>query len=179
MRPGPCAAAAGASTNSEGPIVDLTDAYLLITLATSQAALLGAAAFAASLLPALTVRHLQGEAAAVLLRAFWPVYYRVCAVWATLNALALAVLATSLLPLALAAVLCLGACAAALCFWVPIRMIPTMNRIADAHGPTAAAFDARHRITVLLTGAALLLTLLCLGGIAAILPGHFTVPITY
>jgi hypothetical protein len=155
--------------------MDLLDAYLLIALATSQAALLGAAVFAAAVLPALTVRHLALSDAAVFLRAFWPVYYRAFSLWAALNALALALFLSRLLPLGLAVLLGATASLAALCFFAPIAMIPTMNRIADAQGMDAEAFGSRHRRVVQLTGVALLATAATLAGTAWVLPGHFTV----
>ncbi|MBT8446068.1 MAG: DUF4149 domain-containing protein [Gammaproteobacteria bacterium] len=152
---------------------DLTEAYLMTAYICALAALLGALLFGGGALAPLAVRVLDEPAAARLLRAYWPRYYKTAI--AIGGVLTLIVFATSPLS-ALPGMFCLllGALAALMttCFFIALQLIPAINAARDAGDTTR--FDRLHRVDVALTGVGLLTGAVLLALLVYVLPGQFT-----
>jgi hypothetical protein len=154
-------------------VQDLTDAYLLLTLAFGGAMLIGGLAFAGGTVAPVAVRVLPEDAAARFLRAFWPRYYR----GGVLGGLALIAALAALVPkgplgVQYTTVLLALVSLFTICLWLPLRMIPAINAARDA-GSTG--FDRLHGVVVALTGCALLLGVLFLAALGWVLPGQYMI----
>ncbi|MEM7217988.1 MAG: hypothetical protein AAF515_06455 [Pseudomonadota bacterium] len=151
----------------------LADAYWLTVLITALAAYLGALVFSAAAVPGLVVTRLDESAAAVLLRAFWPLYHRFAAIAGTGLTLLLAWRVTgSPLPDLYALLLVALAGGMTTCFFVGGTLIDSINRARDADD--GATFDRLHRIDVALVGLGVILGVVLLTAAIYVLPGQFT-----
>ena len=152
---------------------DLTEAYLMTTYICALAALLGALLYGGAALAPLAVKVLDEPAAARLLRAYWPRYYKTgIAIGGLLTLIVFAAMPVSALPGMYA--LLLGALAALMTtsFFIALQLIPAINAARDAGD--MARFDRLHRIDVALTGGGLLVGAVLLALLIWVLPGQFT-----
>ncbi len=153
---------------------DLTDAYLLLTLAGLAAMLVGGLLFTAGTTAPVAVTVLPEEAAARFLRAFWPRYYAAGAWGGTALALCFAVMTPdSPLGVAYSGLLTALAGLFAASMWGAQRMIPAINAARDAGD--GARFGRLHGIVLLLTGAGLLAGLVFLAALGWVLPGQYMI----
>lgn len=153
---------------------DLTDAYLLLTLAGLAAMLVGGLLFTAGITAPVAVSVLPEASAARFLRAFWPRYYAVGAWGGTALALSFALMTPgSPLGVAYSGLLTALAGLLATTMWSAQRMIPAINAARDAGD--GARFGRLHGIVLLLTGAGIAAGLLFLAALGWVLPGQYMI----
>lgn len=151
----------------------LSEAYLMAAFIVTLAAYFGALIFGAAAVAPTAVRILDEQSCAVFLRSYWLTYHRLAAGGGFLLALILAVGSIfSAVPLIYVTFMLALISAMALCFWIGLQLIPSINAARDAGD--MAGFNSLHRLDVALIGAGLLLAFSLLVGLIYVLPGQFT-----
>ena len=154
----------------------LTEAYLLAAFISLLAAGWGALVAGSSAVPVLFARTLEPAQATVVLRRYWPGYFKF-AIALGLGALGVIALAGPFSALPLSYTLLLSALAALMTalFYTAWTLIPRINHARDtADAAPNTDFERLHRLNVALTGAGLLLGIVLLAALIYVLPGQFT-----
>jgi hypothetical protein len=154
----------------------LTEAYLMALFISLLAAGWGVLAAGSSAVPVLFARTLDEGQARLVLRRYWPGYFKFAIV---LGLFALGVIAAagpfSALPGTYTLLLTALAGLMTTVFYVAWTMIPRINDARDAAaGESDKIFDRLHRANVALTGTGLVLGIVLLAALIYVLPGQFT-----
>jgi hypothetical protein len=151
----------------------LAEAYFLAAFIAAVAAGWGALAAGSSLLPVLFQKTLDPGHAAVLLRAYWPGYFKFAMALGVATTLGLALFVPlDALPTLYTLFLTSVAGLMTICFFGAWRLIPAINQARDDDVPRA--FHRLHRLNVLLTACGLLAGVTLLSALIYVLPGQFT-----
>jgi hypothetical protein len=151
----------------------LSEAYLMAAYISLLAAYLGALIFGTGAVAPLAVRLLPEDAAALLLRAYWPRFHK----FAVIAGLGFTLVAAagagfSALPVAYVSLLVALAGLMTLSFYTGLRLIPAVNNARDAGNEKR--FNRLHRLDVVLVSTGMLTGLLLLIALVYVLPGQFT-----